>query len=253
VAAILAVTLVIGGCGWSAAAGGAPPSDPLSGTVTVLAASSLTGAFKEVATAFQAAHSRTTVRFSFAGSQALAAQVTQGVPADIFASADEANMAKVAAAGAVDGSARDFATNKLTVVVPRANPKDIRSLADMARPDVTVVLCAPSVPCGTYAQQALDKEGVSLRPRSQEQDVKAVLTKVSLGEADAGIVYVTDAIAAGGVVARVDIPEAQNVVARYPIAVLKGSPNAPAARAFVDFLTGPTGKAVMLRNGFGPP
>jgi molybdate transport system substrate-binding protein len=189
------------------------------------------------------------VELNFGGSSTLAAQITQGAPADVFASADQPNMQKVVDAG-LAGAPATFATNRLQLVVGPGNPKGIRSLADLARPGLVVVLCAPAVPCGTYAAQALGKAGVTVHPASQEQDVKAVVTKVQLGEADAGIVYRTDVRAAGAAVAGVDIPADQNVTAEYPIAELKGA--SPAAAGFVDFVRSPEGQLILGGFGFGP-
>ncbi len=186
---------------------------------------------------------------NFGGSAALATQITQGAPADVFASADQPNMQKVVAAGYVSAAAV-FATNRLQVVVGHGNPKGIHSLADLARPGLVLVLCAPAVPCGAYGAQALSKAGVTVHPASQEQDVKAVVTKVHLGEADAGIVYRTDVRAAGSGVEGVDIPAEQNVTAAYPIAVLKGA--VPAAGGFVDFVRSPQGQRILAGFGFGP-
>jgi molybdate transport system substrate-binding protein len=189
------------------------------------------------------------VEFNFAGSSALAAQITQGAPADVFASADQPNMQKVVDAGYANAPGV-FASNRLQMVVGRGNPKGIRSLADLARPGLVVVVCAPAVPCGAYGAQALGKAGVTVHPASQEQDVKAVVTKVQLGEADAGIVYQTDVRAAGSGVEGVDIPAEQNVTAEYPIAVLKGA--GPAAAAFVDFVRTAEGQRILAGFGFGP-
>jgi molybdate transport system substrate-binding protein len=153
----------------------------------------------------------------------------------------------------LDGEARTFAANRLAIVVQPGNPKGITGLSGLARPGLVVVLCAPAVPCGAYAQQALSKAGVTVSPRSQEQDVKGVVTKVSLGEADAGIAYITDVSAAGAGVQGVDIPDAQNVLASYPIAVVKGGPNRAAARAFVDLVLSADGQAILTRHDFSRP
>lgn len=174
----------------------------------------------------------------------------EGAPADVFASADQANMQKVVDAGSVSSTAV-FASNRLQIVVGPGNPKGIRSLADLARPGLVVVLCAPAVPCGAYGAQALGRAGVTVHPASQEQDVKAVVSKVQLGEADAGIVYQTDVRAAGAAVQGVDIPADQNVPVEYPIAVLKRAD--PAAARFVDFVRSPAGQRILGGFGFGPP
>ena len=255
-----AVALVAAGCGGegeatpagpsASAAPGASTGPPRPGTVTVFAAASLTGAFEALAPGFEAANPGVKVRYSFAGSSSLATQVQQGAPADVFASADEANMEKVVDSGDVGGGPEVFANNRLQVVVAAGNPEGIRGLADLARPGLAVALCAPAVPAGRYAAEAFAKAGVAPPPASQELDVKAVVTKVSLGEADAGVVYTTDVRAGGDEVAGVDIPESQNVTARYPIATLDDAANPEAAAAFVDFVLSPEGQAVLAAFGF---
>ena len=166
-----------------------------------------------------------TVTFNFAGSASLVTSINNGAPADVFASADTPNMDKVVNAGNATSSPANFATNKLQIVVPAGNPKGIKGLSDLANPGTVVILCAPAVPCGNYANQALTKAAVKVTPKSQEQDVNAVVSKVSLGEADAGIVYVTDVKSAGAKVQGVDIPDDQNVIASYPMATIKGGAN----------------------------
>jgi molybdate transport system substrate-binding protein len=228
---------------------------PVTGDITVLAAASLTDAFKELGTAFQTANPAAKVTFSFAASSALATQVNQGAPADVFASADTANMDKVTAASGAGTYAAPvtFATNKLQIIVGKGNPKAIAGLADLAKPGLIYVTAAAGVPIGTYAQQALDKAKVTVTPKSLEVDVKAIVTKVTLGEADAGIVYATDVKAAGDKAAGVTIPDDQNVTATYPIAVTKASKNAPAATAFVAFVTSSAGQTILAKYGFTKP
>jgi len=221
-------------------------------TVTVLAAASLNAAFQSAATAFRRTHPDLTVQFSFAGSSSLVQQIHEGAPADVFASADEANMQKLVAAGMLTGAPQIFATNRLQIVVPAANPKHIASLADLTKPGLTVALCAPVVPCGHYATETFQKAGLTVPTASQEVDVKAVLGKVSMGEADAGIVYVTDVRAGGNSVTSVDIPTSANVTARYPIAILKGAANTAGAGAFVDFILSTEGQQVLKGFGFAP-
>lgn len=242
-------------CGTTASGGpaSAGSSGGASGQVTVFAASSLSAAFNEVGGAFHTRYPNARAQFSFAGSQVLAAQIAQGAPADVFASADRPNLDKVVGGGYSDGQPKDFVSNKLAIVVAAGNPRAISSLADLARPGLVVVLCAPAAPCGAYAQQALTRAGVQVNPRSQEQDVKGVVTKVSLKEADAGIVYVSDMMAAGPSVLGVNIPDAQNVVANYPIVRVKNGPNRAAAQAFIDFVLSPEGQAILARHGFGAP
>jgi molybdate transport system substrate-binding protein len=223
-----------------------------SGTVRVFAAASLTGAFQVVAGAFEKAHPGVRVEVNFAGSQTLVQQIQQGAPADVFASADEVNMQKLVAGGEVAGAWQLFARNALQILVAAGNPKHIVGLAGLTEPGLSIALCGPTVPCGRYAGEAFSKAGVAVPAASQELDVKAVVTKVALGEADAGIVYVTDVRAAGSNVEGVDIPEAFNVEARYPIAVLKSAPNPAAAGAFVDFVLSQEGQRALAGFGFLP-
>jgi molybdate transport system substrate-binding protein len=224
----------------------------LSGTITVFAASSLSAAFTTIGADFEKSHPGTMVKFSFAGSSSLAAQIQQGAIGDVFASADQPNMQKLVDAALTAESPQVFTRNDLEIVVGKGNPKHMTSLADLARSGLVVVLCAPAVPCGHYAAQALQKAGVAVKPASLESDVKAVLSKVALGEADAGIVYVTDVTAAGAGVEGVAIPPALNVVADYPIALLKDSQNSGLARAFVGYVLG-DGRRVLTQYGFTNP
>ncbi len=237
-------------CGPSGS-GSASPSGP-NGTITVFAASSLNAAFTAIGADFEKSHPGTMVRFSFAGSSSLAAQIQEGALGDVFASADQPNMQKLVQAGLTAESPMVFARNDLEIVVGKGNPKHIAFLADLARAGLVVVLCAPAVPCGHYAAQALQKAGVSVKPASQEADVKSVLSKVALGEADAGIVYVTDVKAAGHSVDGVAIAPELNVVAEYPIVILKDSQNRALARAFISYVrTG--GRETLARYGFTNP
>jgi molybdate transport system substrate-binding protein len=226
---------------------------PLGGDVTVFAGSSLTDAFKKAGDELSKTNPDARFTFNFGSSSTLATQITNGAPADVFASADDANMQEVVDAKLTDGQPIAFASNRLEIAVAAGNPKKIAALADLARPDVVLVLAAPTVPAGKYALDALGKAGVTARPVSQEVDVRAVLNKVSLGEADAGIVYVTDVRSAGERVTGVDIPEQQQVVARYPIAVIKDSKSAQLARGFVDYILSPAGQNVLAEFGFSKP
>ncbi len=221
--------------------------------LTVFAAASLTEAFRTIGSDFEAAHPGTKVDFNFAGSSTLARQIVEGAPGDVFASADEENMKKAVDAGDVTGTPQTFARNRLTIVVPRGNPKHVTSLADLGRAGMTVALAAPEVPVGRYATQAFAKAGVPRPEASSEVDVKAVLMRVAMGEADAGIVYTTDVIAGGDRVEAVAIPEAHNVIASYPIATLKAAPNAAGARAFVAYVLAVAGQRVLKRSGFVAP
>jgi molybdate transport system substrate-binding protein len=225
-----------------------PPAD--SRELLVFAAASLTDAFTEIETAFEAEHPEVAVTFNFGPSSGLADAIVQGAPADVFASASGTQMDNLTEPGLVADEPTVFARNLLQIAVEPGNPLGIRALADLARPDVTLVLAAPEVPAGEFAREALAKAGVQASPASEEVDVRAVLSKVALGEADAGVVYVTDVLVAGDEVDGVAIPEEQNVVAGYPIGALTESPNPEAAQAFVAFVLGPDGQAVLERYGF---
>ncbi len=253
---VVAALLITVAVGFSTACASTAPVSPNasapSGTITVFAASSLSAAFTAIGADFQRTHPGTVVRFSFAGSSTLAAQIQQGAIGDVFASADQPNMQKLVGAGLTAEAPIVFAHNDLAIVVGKRNPKHITSLADLARPGLVVVLCAPAVPCGRYAGQALQKAGVTVKPASQEVDVKAVLSKVGLGEADAGIVYITDVKAAGAGVEGVAIPRGLNMVADYPIAPLKDSQNRALARTFIGYVLG-DGRQTLARYGFTGP
>lgn len=255
--------------GLSACAAGAPASGPgaasgtggsasgtgeaakLSGTLTVFAAASLKSTFTKLAAEFEAANPGTKVALSFAGSSDLVTQISQGAPADVFASADVKNMAKLADAGLLDGTATNFATNVLAIAVPPANPASIASFADLARPGVRVVVCAGQVPCGAATAAVEKATGVTLNPVSEESSVTDVLGKVTSGEADAGVVYVTDVKTAGEKVKGIPFAEADQAVNTYPIATVGSSKNKELAAAFVALVTGAEGKKVLGDAGFG--
>jgi molybdate transport system substrate-binding protein len=222
---------------------GPPPT-----TLTVFAAASLQPPFDKIAARLLSTQNIATT-FSYAGTQTLAMQLTQGAPADVFASADLAHMTTVQSAGLLHGQSVVFAHNRLEITVAKGNPKGIHSLADLARSGLVVVLADPSVPAGKYAAQALAKAGVTVHPASLEQQVTGVLSKVALGEADAGIVYVSD-VATDGQVDGVTIPDSQNVIADYPIAVLKSGQNQSGAVAFVDFVLSTEGQSILTSAGF---
>lgn len=224
----------------------------LSGDLTILAAASLTESFTELGEAFEAAHPGVTVTFSFDASSSLAVQANSGAPADLFASADEANMGKVTDAGNAVGP-KTFARNQLAMLVGKGNPQNIEALGDYDRSDVIFVLCAPEAPCGRYGQQALDNAGVTARPKSYEINVKGVVTKVATGEADAGIVYVTDAAAAAESTDRVPIAGEHNVTGAYPITVLEQSGQPDLAAAFMDFVLSAEGQHILSGHGFLSP
>lgn len=265
IAALAATVLFLSGCaagggpdiGSDAAAGGAESgpataAPDVSGEVTVFAAASLKTGFDELASEFEQRHPSVTISpISYDGSSTLATQLIEGAPADVFASADEANMQKVVDAG-LAGAPDLFATNRLTLVVPAGNPGSITGLDDLADKDRTVVLCAEAVPCGAASATLLGEAGVAPSVDSYEQNVTAVLTKVASGEADAGLVYVTDA-ALTDEVETVDTPGAGSVVNRYPIAALADARSPEAAAAFVAFVLSDDGQAVLRRLGFGAP
>ena len=248
-AAVLATAaLLLAACGGDDSGGGSVATAP--SELKVFAAASLTAAFTELGKQYAAANGGDKVTFNFAGSQALATQIQQGAPADVFASADLTNMDKVKD---LVGTPQNFASNLLAIVVEKGNPRNVKTLDDLAGPDLKVVLAAEEVPAGKYAKQILDNAGVSVTPVSQEDNVKAVVTKVSLGEADAGIVYVTDVTAGGDKVEGVDIPDDQNVTATYPIATVKASRDQEGASAFMDLVLSAEGQQVLKQYGFLPP
>lgn len=221
--------------------------------LTVFAAASLTEPFAALEQRFETEHPDVDVRVNLAGSAQLATQIVEGAPADVFASADEVNMAKVVAEGRLEGRPRIFATNVLTIAVAPGNPEGITGLADLTREELVVVLCAPEVPCGAATERVEQRAGVTLRPESEEQDVKSVLNKVRAGEADAGLVYVTDVDSAADAVDGVDFPGAGEAVNRYPIGVVTDSEQSALARQFVDFVRGEPGRQELGRAGFGTP
>lgn len=222
-------------------------------TIQVFAAASLTETFTELGEAFEAENDGVTVDYNFAGSSDLVAQMQEGAPADVFASADENNMTKAVEDDLIDGDPVLFASNTLQIVTPPDNPAGIESLADLARDDLNLVVCAPEVPCGAATQTVVDAAGLTISPVSEESAVTDVLGKVVAGEADAGLVYVTDAIGAGDSVNAIDFPEAEAAVNLYPIAVTSSSASSDVAQAFVDFVNGPEGRAVLEAAGFGQP
>ncbi|MBA2751915.1 MAG: molybdate ABC transporter substrate-binding protein [Actinobacteria bacterium] len=223
-------------------------------TVKVAAAASLTEAFTAMAKEYESDHPGVRIMPTFAASSALAQQVNDGAPVDVFASADEANMKKVTDAGSATGP-RVFARNRLAILVAKGNPKGIKSLADLANPGVVFLLCAPEVPCGRFGAAALTKAGIKATPASLEENVKGVVSKVTLGEADAGIVYSTDVKAAGDKVEGVGIDIAGDpaLTAAYPIAVTKQAEDAKAANGWVDFVLSEQGQRTLSRFGFLPP
>jgi molybdate transport system substrate-binding protein len=235
--------------------GAQPPAagEKPSGELTVFAAASLTESFEAIAKQFEKRYPDVDVKLNFDSSSNLAAQIQQGAPADVFASADEANLQKTIDSGDVTAKPGPFAKNRLEIAVEEGNPKKIKGLADLADSDLVVVLCADDVPCGRYAAEAFAKAGVTVSPASKEENAKATLSKVSLGEADASVVYVTDVKAEKGAVSGVKIPDAQNVMATYPIAPVHESPNAAATKAWVRFVQSKARQKTLRKFGFLPP
>jgi molybdate transport system substrate-binding protein len=244
--AIAALTLLlISGC--------SSTEQPAANKIIVFAAASLKKTFTELGEQFKTQNPGSSVEFSFAGSSDLVTQLTQGAPADVFASADTKNMDKAAQAGLLAGNPVNFASNTLTIAVAPGNPKKIGSFKDLTRQGLNVVVCAPQVPCGSATQKVEQVTGVTLYPVSEESAVTDVLSKVETGQADAGLVYVTDAKGAGDKVASVAFPEAAGAVNTYPIAVLKESKSQELARKFVDLVTGEAGQKVLNAAGFAKP
>ena len=225
----------------------------VSADVKVFAAASLTAAFTAIGDAFMGENPGANVTFNFAASSELVAQIGAGAPADVFASADLSNMLKLTDAANNATEPVVFATNLAEIIVGPGNPKGIAGLADLVDEDLIVVLCAPEVPCGKYAARIFENAGIVVTPKSFEENVNAVVTKVTLGEADAGIVYATDVNAAGAKAEGVEIPAAVNVVAQYPIAVTKEASNSSGAQAFIDFVNSEQGQTILARYGFLAP
>ena len=265
--ALLAAGVLLAGCG---ASGGADEGDDvaatadddaLGGTLTVFAAASLTDVFEGFGEQLEEENPSLDVQISFAGSSSLAGQLEQGAPADVFASADEAQMARLEDAGLLDG-ADVFARNPLMLAVPVENPQEIvlpeggagiPSLRELITADMTVAVCAPEVPCGAAAAEVLDSAGLADAPDTYEDDVRAVLTKVQLGEVDAGLVYVSDVRSAGDSVLAYAFSESSRAVNSYPVGVLADAPNPEAARAFVDLVLSDAGQQALADAGFQPP
>lgn len=258
--ATLSAATLIAGCSSSqtdtaasSTAGVSPSSTGVTGDITVFAAASLKSTFTELGNQFQEDNAGTRVTFSFAGSSDLVTQLTQGAPADVFASADTKNMTKATDAGLVAGEPRNFAKNTLIIVTPPGNPKGIKTFADLAKPGIQVVACAPQVPCGSATEKVEKATGVTLAPVSEESAVTDVLGKITSSQADAGLVYVTDAAAAGDKVTSVPFPESSGAVNTYPIALLTESKNTATAQKFIDLITGPEGQKRLHAAGFAAP
>ena len=247
---ILMLSLALTACGdgenQDVSDGGSQPT-----TLTVYAAASLTKTFERIGEEFETQHEGVQVEFSFGGSSDLVAQIQEGAPADVFASADQANMDKLADLEGQDP--QDFATNSLQIAVAPDNPLGVAGLSDLTGNGVKLVTCAPEVPCGAAAQKAAEAAGVELTPVSEEQSVTDVLGKVTSGEADAGLVYVTDVIGAEGAVLGIDFPEADAAVNTYPITTVEGNDSGDLAAEFVELVVGEEGQSILREAGFAAP
>jgi molybdate transport system substrate-binding protein len=243
--AVLTLALCLAGCTGDSGDSG----DSGGESVTVFAAASLTESFTTLGKQFESAHHGTTVKFNFAGSSALATQINQGAPADVFASAASKNVADVPDAV----SPTMFAKNQLVIATAKGNPKKVTGLTDLTGPGLKVALCAEAVPCGAAAGTALAASGVKLTPVTLEQDVKAALAKVKLGEVDAALVYRTDAKASAADVDAVEFPESAKAISEYPIVVLKKAANPAGAQQFVDYVLSADGVRVLTEAGFQAP
>ncbi|MEO6700708.1 MAG: molybdate ABC transporter substrate-binding protein [Jatrophihabitantaceae bacterium] len=254
-AASASAILLVAGCG-SSSKSTAPSANAggstLTGTITVLAASSLKDSFTTLAKQFEAAHPGVTVKLSFGASSALALQINQGAPADVFASASVKNMTQVSDAGGASKSA-NFVKNVMEIAVPPSNPAKIAALADLAKSGVKVALCQSQVPCGATAAKVFSNAKLTVKPVTLEADVKSTLSKVELNEVDAGVVYVTDVLAAGTKVTGIQIPADVNASTEYPIAVLSKAPNSAGAQAFTDYVLSAAGQSVLTAAGFEKP
>ncbi len=247
---VIVAAAFLAACGSSGGtAASSPTPTPLSGSISVFAAASLTASFNALGASFQTAHPGVTSKFNYAGSPTLVTQIEQGGPADVFASADTTNMDKLTTDGFTVGSSSVFAHNQLEIVVAPGNPKGITGLADLAKPGVIYITEAPTVPAGKYSLQALASAGVKVTPKSLETSVTGVISKIETGDADAGIVYTTDVSAAGSKVSGVQIP-ANNVIATYPIVVVKGTTNSVVANVFITYVLSASGQSTLQSFGF---
>lgn len=243
---LLLLAALVAGSTWSCREAAAPRA-------RVFAAASLTVAFGELAEAFARRPDGEVVELHFAGTPQLVMQVREGAGADVFASADENNMRRVVELGLAAATPQTFATNRPCIVVAAGNPKRLGGLADLARNDLTVLLCGPEVPAGRYARQVLERAGLVVASRSDEPSVNAVVAKVAMGEADAGIVFETDVAATAGRLEAIAIPAEHGVVARYPIVALSGGAAPRVGAAFVAFVVSDAGRTILAKHGFGLP
>jgi molybdate transport system substrate-binding protein len=249
--------VALAGCSSSSSGGAASTASPASSSastasITVFAAASLTGTFTQIGKQFEAAHPGDKVTFSFGPSSGLATQITNGAPADVFASAAPANMDQVVTAGDASNP-QDFAKNIMEVAVPPSNPANVKSVNNLAKKSVKVALCQPQVPCGVVAAEVFKNAGITVKPVTLEADVKSVLAQVELNEVDAGMVYVTDVQAAGTKVKGVQIPADDNASTLYPIAAISKSSHQSVAQAFVAYVLSPAGQQVLSAAGFEKP
>lgn len=247
-AAAVPLALALTGCGSQDTSATASAGSTGEQRLTVLAAASLTGSFTTLGKRFEAAHPGTKVTFSFGPSSGLAQQITDGAPADVFASASAKNMQTVVDGGQAKNPTT-FATNTMEIAVPPDNPGKVIQLSDLAKKDIKVALCQAQVPCGTVAAEVFKNAGITVKSVTQEADVKATLTKVQLGEVDAGLVYVTDVLAAGDKVKGIPIPADVNASTSYPIATLTASKNAALAQQFLDYVLSDDGRAALKQAG----
>jgi molybdate transport system substrate-binding protein len=258
-----AATMVLAACGGSssddpASAGSSSAATSsaggdLTGTLTVFAAASLTDVFGELGDQLMADNPDLEVQFNFAGSSALATQLTQGAPADVFASANQPQMTVVTDAGLEGEEPTVFTENVLEIAVPADNPGAVTGLADFANPDLTLAICAAEVPCGAAAAQVFEAAGITAVPDTEEEDVRAALTKVELGEVDAALVYASDVQSAGSAVVGIEFPEAEGAINEYPICSLAEAPNPEAAQAFLDLVLSDDGQEALEAAGFRAP
>ena len=261
---LVAVCMLLASCGSSSSSGSTTPTStptPAPVTLNVFGAASLTAAFGEIKTKYESANPNVTVTYNFAGSNTLATQITQGAPADVFASADTKNMEKV---NTLVNTPQTFAKNKVVVIIPANNPGNIKTLHDLANKGVKIAVAGPSVPVGNYTLEVLSKMGqsseygpayesaVKANFVTQETSVSGVVQKVELGEVDAGYVYVSDAYSAGSKVSSIDIPDQYNILADYPIATVKDSKNLSTAESYVQYVLSPDGQAILAKYHFIP-
>jgi len=246
------VAVAVAGCSSSNTTTPSSGGSSSTGTITVFAAASLTESFTQLGKQFESAHPGDTVKFSFGPSSGLATQITSGAPADVFASASPANMQDVVSAGDASNP-QNFAKNTMEVAVPPDNPAKVTSVTDLAKKSVKVALCQPQVPCGKVAAQVFTNAGITVKPVTLQPDVKSVLTQVETGNVDAGMVYVTDVMAAGSKVKGVAVPATDNASTLYPIAAVTSSKEKSIADAFVAYVLSPAGQSVLTAAGFESP